>query len=92
MRIALVAHDSRKKELVEWVGYNYETLVNHELFATGTTGKLIEELMINVTDYDESLDTEYIHAIKPFEGKITIDNNLSEKKIEKKYDIYVYFL
>ena len=41
MNIALVAHDGRKKELLEWVKYNAEKLFNHRLFATGTTGKLI---------------------------------------------------
>ena len=41
MRIALVAHDGRKKELMEWVKYNWETLSQHKLYATGTTGKLI---------------------------------------------------
>lgn len=41
MTIALVAHDSRKKELMEWVKYNWETLSNYKLFATGTTGKLV---------------------------------------------------
>lgn len=42
-RIALVAHDNRKETLIEWVTYNKETLGNHELFATGTTGKLLRE-------------------------------------------------
>lgn len=42
-RIALVAHDHKKKDLIDWVEYNKVILVNHELFATGTTGKLIEE-------------------------------------------------
>ena len=41
MNIALVAHDGRKKELLEWVRYNAEKLFKHRLFATGTTGKLI---------------------------------------------------
>jgi methylglyoxal synthase len=44
MNIALVAHDSRKQELVEWVKYNLNELKNHNLFATGTTGKLIKEI------------------------------------------------
>ena len=39
--IALVAHDGRKKELMEWVRYNWETLSKHNLYATGTTGKLV---------------------------------------------------
>ena len=40
--IALVAHDGRKKEMIEWVTYNYRTLSSHKLYATGTTGKLIK--------------------------------------------------
>ena len=42
-RIALVAHDNKKKDLVEWVEANRTELSRHELFATGTTGKMIEE-------------------------------------------------
>ncbi|MFW5975680.1 MAG: methylglyoxal synthase [Alkalispirochaetaceae bacterium] len=42
-RIALVAHDNRKKDLVEWVEWNYERLIAHELICTGTTGSLVEE-------------------------------------------------
>ena len=43
MTIALVAHDARKKELVEWAEYNKEFLANHELVGTGTTARLIHE-------------------------------------------------
>ncbi len=42
-RIALIAHDNKKAELIDWVFYNRGVLSRHELFATGTTGKLIEE-------------------------------------------------
>ncbi len=42
-RIALVAHDQRKTDLVNWVMYNADELSQHELYATGTTGKVISE-------------------------------------------------
>jgi methylglyoxal synthase len=40
-RIALIAHDSRKDDLLEWVGYNRAVLREHRLVATGTTGGLV---------------------------------------------------
>ena len=43
--IALVAHDNRKKDLIEWFEYNYRSLVKHKLVSTGTTGRLIEEMI-----------------------------------------------
>ncbi|TMQ74178.1 MAG: methylglyoxal synthase [Candidatus Eisenbacteria bacterium] len=39
--IVLIAHDSRKKDLLEWVEYNRDVLKEHHLFATGTTGALL---------------------------------------------------
>jgi methylglyoxal synthase len=42
MRIALVAHDNKKQDLLEWASFNRETLAQHELVATGTTGTLLE--------------------------------------------------
>ncbi len=41
--IALIAHDHRKSDLIDWCEYNSELLSNHKLFGTGTTGKLIGE-------------------------------------------------
>lgn len=41
--IALVAHDGKKKEMVEWCDRNKEILKNHFLCGTGTTAKLIAE-------------------------------------------------
>jgi methylglyoxal synthase len=40
--IVLIAHDSKKKDLIEWVRFNRTVLERHQLFATGTTGSLIE--------------------------------------------------
>ncbi|HEX5553803.1 MAG TPA: methylglyoxal synthase [Chitinophagaceae bacterium] len=42
-RIALVAHDNKKQELIEWAEYNKGVLANHDLYGTGTTGMLIEK-------------------------------------------------
>jgi len=48
-RIALIAHDNRKLDLLEWAKYNRNLLAEHELFGTGTTGQLIaNELKLNV--------------------------------------------
>ncbi len=49
-QIGLVAHDNKKQDLVEWARYNQKLLMQHDLFATGTTGALLErELEIPVT-------------------------------------------
>jgi methylglyoxal synthase len=42
-RIALVAHDNKKDDMVEWATYNKGTLAQHVLYATGTTGRVLEE-------------------------------------------------
>ena len=42
LRIGLVAHDNKKRDLVEWARYNLAILGRHELWATGTTGTLLE--------------------------------------------------
>jgi methylglyoxal synthase len=39
--VVLIAHDSRKQDLLEWVKYNRPVLCEHRLFATGTTGGLV---------------------------------------------------
>ena len=45
MRIALVAHDNKKRDLLEWAAFNRDMLVRHELCATGTTGTLLEKAL-----------------------------------------------
>lgn len=49
-RVALIAHDNKKPDLLEWAKYNEEALANHILYGTGTTGTLLErELGIDIT-------------------------------------------
>ena len=42
-QIALIAHDNRKADLLDWARYNRGTLSRHDLYATGTTGSWLEE-------------------------------------------------
>ena len=42
-RIALVAHDNKKSDLLDWACYNSELLVQHTIYATGTTGRLLAQ-------------------------------------------------
>ena len=49
-RIALIAHDNKKQDLLEWARFNLDTLKKHKLYSTGTTGQLLEEtLEIEIT-------------------------------------------
>ena len=50
--IALVAHDDRKGDLLEWAEYNRGILADHKLYATGTTGRLLaDRLGVPVTRF-----------------------------------------
>jgi methylglyoxal synthase len=42
-RIALIAHDNNKPDMLEWARFNRHRLTGHELFATATTGRLLQE-------------------------------------------------
>ena len=51
-RIALIAHDNRKPDILAWARFNVDTLRRHELFATGSTGALLSaELDLDVTRF-----------------------------------------
>ncbi|MBI9053885.1 MAG: methylglyoxal synthase [Bacteroidales bacterium] len=55
-KIALVAHDNRKKDLLDWVNINWEILIKNELICTGTTGSLVEEFLIKkITNSNKTL-------------------------------------
>ena len=52
-KIALIAHDHKKPDLIDWVRFNRGTLLKHELYATGTTGRILEkELNLRITTFE----------------------------------------
>ncbi|TAN18502.1 MAG: methylglyoxal synthase [Chitinophagaceae bacterium] len=71
-RIALVAHDNKKHELIEWVEYNKRVLSQHELYGTGTTGTMIE----NAT----GLKVQKLLS-GPMGGDLQIGSMIAEEKI-----------
>jgi len=72
-RIALVAHDHKKEDLLQWVKYNICTLQQHELYATGTTGTILkQELGLDVTVLESG----------PLGGDQQIGARISEGKID----------
>jgi len=77
-RIALVAHDGKKRDLVEWTKYNRNILVEHEVWATGTTGGMLEK-ELNFP----------IHKLQS--GPLGGDQQVGAMIVEGKIDFLIFF-
>ena len=84
--IALVAHDNRKKDLIEWFEYNYRSLLKHRLVCTGTTGKLIEEALHSKLG-DEKVDFQ---ILKLKSGPLGGDQQLGAMITEGRIDMVIF--
>ena len=77
-RVALVAHDNRKDELLDWARANREMLVTHELYGTGTTGWLVSQ----------ELDVD-VHRFQS--GPLGGDQQLGARISERGIDVLIFF-
>ena len=77
-RIALIAHDNCKADLLDWARYNRDTLSTHELFATGTTGRIIaEQLGVDITRFQS--------------GPLGGDQQVGAAIVDGKIDFVIFF-
>jgi methylglyoxal synthase len=77
-RVALVAHDHKKQDLLDWARYNRPVLAQHEVCSTGTTGLLLEqELGIEVIKYQS--------------GPLGGDQQIGAKISEGNIDLLIFF-
>jgi methylglyoxal synthase len=88
--VALVAHDNRKRDLIEWVQWNYKTLINHQLVCTGTTGRLVERAISKKLEEGEEAANEFT-LVKLKSGPLGGDQQLGAMIAEGKIDVVIFF-
>jgi methylglyoxal synthase len=77
-RIALVAHDNKKRDLVEWAKYNRDLLAHHKVYATGTTGEILErELGFPITRFQS--------------GPLGGDQQIGAKIVDDEINFLIFF-
>lgn len=84
-RIGLVAHDARKRDMVEWVSFNYQKLGPHKLICTGTTGKLVEEV------FEKHNTKSHTEIIKLKSGPLGGDQQVGALIATGELDILIFF-
>ncbi len=84
LTIALVAHDNRKADMVDWVKYNAEMLVRHNIVCTGTTGGLIRQVFEkeNLKSNVQSMNS----------GPLGGDAEIAAMVVQKKIDLAVFLI
>ena len=77
-KIALVAHDNKKSDLIEWTKYNRVLLAHHQIYATGTTGEMLEqELGVKITKLQS--------------GPLGGDQQIGAKIADSEIDFLIFF-
>ena len=77
-KIALVAHDHKKRDLIEWAKFNRDLLAHHKVYATGTTGQMLEdELGFSITKLQS--------------GPLGGDQQIGAKIVDGDIDFLIFF-
>jgi len=88
--IALVAHDNRKRDLIEWVSWNHAILAEHKLVCTGTTGRLVEEALAR-----KASEAKDVHPTPPIKllksGPLGGDQQLGAMIADGEIDVVIFF-
>lgn len=83
--IALVAHDNRKEDLIEWVKFNKKTLEDYSLVCTGTTGRLVTEALQADLESGKKLDIKCLKS-----GPLGGDQQLGALIAEGAIDMVIF--
>jgi methylglyoxal synthase len=98
LNIALVAHDARKDELVEWCTHNAQWLSRHRLFGTGTTARLLSNIPVINDTSDLPKGTAIADwytmplPVKPLlSGPLGGDSEISTMIAHGEIDVLIFF-
>lgn len=98
LNIALVAHDARKQELVDWCTHNAQWLSKHTLYGTGTTAKLLSNIPVinNTSNLSENTITSDWYTmplnVNPLlSGPLGGDQQIGAMIAEGKIDVLIFF-
>ena len=86
--IGIVAHDNRKKDIMEWVGYNWKELAQHNIVCTGTTGKMVEDALREKCEEHGEVPPIVIRLKS---GPLGGDQQLGAMICEGKIDLFIFF-
>src|ERR1035437_5604913 len=86
--IAIVAHDNRKKDMAEWVAYNWKELAQHTLVCTGTTGKLVDDTISQKCKENDAMPPQVI-ILKS--GPLGGDQQLGSMICEGNVNLLIFF-
>lgn len=85
LKIALVAHDNRKVDIIEWAIYNSDFLRRHHLVCTGTTGALLKKAF-------EDKGEEYNIIERVHSGPMGGDTEIAAMVVKKEIDLAIFLI